>query len=139
MSVKFLSRLSILSLLLYAGSREAITSAMDIVDETTHEKVYESGEAGSDDLSDQMASAIDEDQEPVPDGGNEPAVSVADENKEGDYVEESDTPDGRHIRKEVHQGPGFKTVRISTSGGSGPVLGGGGPSIMQAMMQDMMS
>jgi len=42
-------------------------------------------------------------------------VSVVDgKEKEGDYVEESDTPDGRHIRKEVHQGNGFKTVRITS-------------------------
>ena len=70
----------------------------------------------------------------------EPVVSVVETQQEpaGDYVEESDTPDGRHVRKEVHQGPGFKSVRITTQGGSGPVLGGGrGPSIMQAMIQNM--
>jgi len=60
-------------------------------------------------------------------------VSVVDgKEKDGDYVEESDTPDGRHIRKEVHQGPGFKTVRITQEGGSGPSIGGPGrgPSLM---------
>lgn len=68
-------------------------------------------------------------------------VSVVDNKKEGDFVEESDTDDGRHVRKEVHQGPGFKTVRITTSGGvpgGPPGMGGRGPSLMQAMMQDMM-
>lgn len=67
-----------------------------------------------------------------------PVVSVVDPKKEGDFVEESDTPDGRHVRKEVHQGPGFKTVRITSQGGGGPPMGGRGPSLMQAMMQDMM-
>ena len=45
-----------------------------------------------------------------------------DEGKErgDDYVEESDRPDGTHIRKEVHRGPGgSQTVRMSISGGAG--------------------
>ena len=69
---------------------------------------------------------------------NAPAEDAG-KGRAGDYVEESDTPDGGHVRKEVHQGPGFKTVRITTQGGSGgSVLGRRGPSLMQAMMQDMM-
>lgn len=45
-----------------------------------------------------------------------------DESKEkgDDYVEESDRPDGTHIRKEVHKGPdGSQTVRMQISGRAG--------------------
>lgn len=50
-----------------------------------------------------MEDSIDNDFEPPEDGAKDPVVSVVDgKEKEGDYVEESDTPDGRHIRKEVH-------------------------------------
>jgi hypothetical protein len=42
--------------------------------------------------------------------------------EEEDFVEEKTTKDGAHIRKEVHQGPGFKTVRITSTGG-GPSIG----------------
>jgi hypothetical protein len=66
-----------------------------------------------------------------------------------DYVEEKTTADGQHIRKEVHQGNGFKSVRITSDGGSGDAIpdlpqmfgggGGGIPSLMQAMMQGMAS
>ena len=41
-----------------------------------------------------------------------------------DYVEESDRPDGTHIRKEVHRGPGgSQTVRMSISGRGGSIPG----------------
>ena len=39
-----------------------------------------------------------------------------------DYVEEKTTADGTHIRKEVHQGNGFKSVRITSDGGSGSAI-----------------
>lgn len=70
----------------------------------------------------------------------------ADEEEEEaeDYVEEKTTKDGTHIRKEVHQGPGFKSVRITSDGGSGgeipAMFGGGGggiPDMMAAMMASM--
>jgi hypothetical protein len=67
---------------------------------------------------------------------------IEDPNEEKDYVEEQTTADGTHIRKEVHQGPGFKTVRITSDGGSGgpipSMFGGGGiPDLMGAMLQSM--
>jgi len=69
-------------------------------------------------------------------------------------VEEKVTKDGEHVRREVHEGPGFKQVKIVKEGGSAPppgivkqgmpplpsMFGGGGPdSLIQAIMQDMMS
>ena len=60
-----------------------------------------------------------------------------------DYVEEKTTADGTHIRKEVHQGNGFKSVRITSDGGSGGAIpsmfggGGGIPDMMAAMLNDM--
>ena len=44
---------------------------------------------------------------------------ILDEDAE-DNVEETTTEDGSHIRKEVHQGPGFKSVRITSDGAGGP-------------------
>ena len=35
-------------------------------------------------------------------------------NEPSDYVEELVDKEGNHLRKEVHQGPGFKTVEISS-------------------------
>lgn len=66
------------------------------------------------------------------DDGKEPA----------DYVEEKTTKDGAHIRKEVHQGDGFKSVRITSDGGSGSAIpsmfeggkSGGIPDMMGAML-----
>ena len=44
-----------------------------------------------------MLNAIDENDE------SDASPAVQEDKKDGqDYVEESDTPDGRHIRKEVH-------------------------------------
>ena len=40
------------------------------------------------------------------------------EDEPEDYVEETTTADGHHIRKEVHQGAGFKSVRITSDGGA---------------------
>ena len=63
----------------------------------------------------------------------------ADEKDAEDYVEEKTTADGTHIRKEVHQGNGFKSVRITSDGGSGSpipsMMGGGGPG---GGIEDMM-
>mmetsp|Transcript_18556 Transcript_18556/g.28502 ORF Transcript_18556/g.28502 Transcript_18556/m.28502 type:complete len:220 (+) Transcript_18556:173-832(+) len=65
-------------------------------------------------------------------------------NKDGDdndYVTEETRADGTHVRKEVHEGPGFRSVRITSDGGpggAGPVAGGPG-GIMKAIMQDMMN
>lgn len=66
MVLKALSRMSILSLLLLSSHEPMATRAMDIVDETTHEKVFSSpDEVESDDqaesLGDQMNDAIDDD------------------------------------------------------------------------------
>ena len=39
---------------------------------------------------------------------------------------------GEHVKKEVHKGPGFETIEITTEGGMGP-LGLGGPDDMLPM------
>jgi hypothetical protein len=62
--------------------------------------------------------------------------------EEDDYVEEKTTADGTHIRKEVHSGPGFTSVRITSDGGVGgddmpPGMPAGLEEIMKAMMGGM--
>ena len=167
LNMKSISRLALVSLLLTASGGESpalAAQAMEITDETAHEQVYSGPDgaegAGAPDGDGADGGAEDEVDyddyvgEPTPDAqgdeaalegdemeaGSEPAIQAVDatEGGEGDYVEESDTPDGRHVRKEVHQGPGFKTVRVTTSGGSAPPAGGRGATLMQAMMQEMM-
>lgn len=55
--------------------------------------------------------------------------------EEEDYVEEKTTADGTHIRKEVHSGPGFTSVRITSDGGSGDdSMPDGLDEIMKAML-----
>ena len=72
MVLKALSRMSILSLLLLSSHEPMATSAMDIVDETTHEKVFSSPDGAEsadkgESLGDQMADTIDDDFEPAED------------------------------------------------------------------------
>ncbi len=59
------------------------------------------------------------------------------DSEEGDTVEEHDEPDGTHVRKEIHQGPGFKTVRITSSGGAGGAISSPG-GLMEMIMKDLM-
>lgn len=78
----------------------------------------------------------------------DPFADLTDLDEAEDYVEEITNPDGSHTRKEVHQGDGFKSVRITKDLGAGGIGGGGiisggGPlgieDLMGQMMADMMS
>lgn len=64
-----------------------------------------------------------------------------DENKEGDYIQEKTTKDGRHIHKEVHNHNGVKQVHMRVEGGMGMMMGGGGfgppPGLIEALMGGM--
>lgn len=56
-----------------------------------------------------------------------------------DTVEEVTQEDGSTVRTEIHKGPGFQRVRITSDGKGGSPLPGGPPSgIMKMVMDDMM-
>lgn len=70
---------------------------------------------------------------PMPDFGDQITESDLDR-PDGDFIEEKTLANGEHIKKEVHKGPGFETIEITTDGGSGAP---GGPGDMIPMMAPM--
>ena len=77
-------------------------------------------------------------------GGEDLFGDDEDEEKEGDYIQEKTTKDGRHIHKEVHNHNGVKQVHMRVEGGPGGMgmmMGGGGlgppPGLIEALMGDM--
>lgn len=79
-------------------------------------------------------------------GGEDLFDEDEDENKEGDYIQEKTTKDGRHIHKEVHNHNGVKQVHMRVEGGPGGIggmmMGGGGfgppPGLIEALMGGML-
>lgn len=85
---------------------------------------------------------------PMPEFGG--PISVEDlDRPDGDFIEEKTLANGEHIKKEVHKGPGFETIEITTDGGTGapggpddmlslaPMQMGPPPEIMEQMIRDM--
>ena len=84
---------------------------------------------------------------PIPDFGQ---IKESDlDRPDGDFIEEKTLANGEHIKKEIHKGPGFETIEITTDGGPGvvgspddmlplaPISMGPPPELMQQMIHDM--
>lgn len=74
-------------------------------------------------------------------GGEDLFGDDEDEDKEGDYIQEKTTKDGRHIHKEVHNHNGVKQVHMRVEGGPGMMMGGFGgppPGLIEALMGGML-
>lgn len=128
-------------------AHETIYNEPDVVkgaelDSNENEKASEVTEEEVEEVDPEIDLEDDDSDEGVPLSIRDLMMGNQDEEEPEDYVEEKTNADGTHIRKEVHQGNGFKSIRITSDGGSGgaiPEMFGGGskggiPNMMAAMM-----